>query len=86
MPRCKICNNTSSFGSSHVPATAQSANGLISGLIGEFGQSNDLTQISSMGADKQTVSAALKHPSEFFDVCLHCGSSEIEWDDDDKLM
>lgn len=84
MPRCKICGNTQSFGSSRVPAVAQSANGPLSGLIGEFEQSDTLARVSSLGADKQTVSAALKRPDDFFDICLHCGSSEIEWDEDDR--
>ncbi|VBB08556.1 Hypothetical protein LUCI_3834 [Lucifera butyrica] len=78
MPRCRVCGNTSSFGSSRIPPPAQSANGPLSGLAGDF-NGNEIVRTRSLGADKQVTTAALDNPAAFFDICLYCGSQEVDW-------
>lgn len=79
MPRCKNCGNTHSFGTSKVEPTAQYANSLQSGLIGDFNDQNEIVQLSSRGASKGMIAAASDNPQAYFDTCLNCGSMDIEW-------
>jgi len=81
MPRCKTCGNTRLFGTSKVPPAAPTANGPISGLTADFDPAGNITSITRLGAEKSTVRAATAQPREYFDVCLRCGSQEVEWDD-----
>ncbi|MDR3560046.1 MAG: hypothetical protein P4N59_01205 [Negativicutes bacterium] len=81
MPYCKICHNARLFGSSKVPPAAPSANGPLSGLNADFDLAGKMTSVTRLGADKAAVRAATANPRDYFDVCLKCGSSEIEWDE-----
>ncbi|MDR3592561.1 MAG: hypothetical protein P4N41_23130 [Negativicutes bacterium] len=81
MPRCKICGNSRLFGTSRVAPVAPTANGPISGLNADFDPAGNITSITRLGADKSAVRAATAQPREYFDVCLSCGSQDIEWDD-----
>lgn len=79
MPRCKVCGNNRSFGSSMVSPVSPSANGLITGMIGDFNGGDNIVSINSLGADKKTINAATGQPQSYFDTCLACGSQEVEW-------
>jgi hypothetical protein len=84
MPHCKVCGNTRLFGTSKVPPAAPTANGPVSGLAADFDQTGHITSITRLGADKSTVRAATAQPRDYFDVCLQCGSQDIEWGDVDR--
>jgi len=77
MPRCRICNNTQSFGSSRVPVPAKAANGPISALIGEFDATDAVTRITSLGADKYTINDALAHPTQYFDLASNAVAASL---------
>lgn len=79
MPKCKNCGNTHSFGTSKVEPAAQYTNGLQSGLIGDFNKQHEIVQLSSRGANKAIITAASDNPQAYFDTCLNCGGTEIEW-------
>lgn len=79
MPKCKVCGNTHSFGSSKIIPAAPSANGPVSAMVGDFDTESHIIRISSLGADKAAINAASRWPQEYFDICLKCGSHEIEW-------
>lgn len=81
MPRCKICGNTYSFGSSRVEPIAPSANGLISGMVGNFDHTNAIVSINSLGANKTIINDAAEQPQSYFDICVNCGSQQVEWPD-----
>ena len=80
MPRCAVCGNTLSFGSSDVPPAAPTANGPISGLVANFDEEGYITEMESVGADLDTAQEAWEKPSEYSDVCYECGSNQIVWD------
>jgi hypothetical protein len=80
MPRCKTCGNTRLFGASKVPPAAPTANGPISGMSADFDQAGNITSVTRLGAEKAAVRAATVQPRDYFDVCLKCGSQDIEWD------
>lgn len=80
MPKCKYCGNSKLFGSSQVPPAAPYANGIISGVVGEFSGSSELTSLTRIGATKATTNAAAANPRQYFDVCLECGSNDVEWE------
>lgn len=79
MPRCKVCGNTQSFGSSKVDSVAPSANGAISGLVGNFNNDDEILSINSLGANKTIINEAAEQPQSYFDICLNCGSQQVEW-------
>ncbi|MPL65630.1 hypothetical protein SDC9_11294 [bioreactor metagenome] len=81
MPRCPVCGNTKSFGSSRVDPIAPSANGLISGMVGVFNSDDEILSINSLGANKTTINQAAEQPQAYFDLCLNCGSQQVEWSD-----
>lgn len=80
MPRCAVCGNKLSFGSSVVPPPAPTANGPLSGLIADFNSQGCITEMDSLGADMDIAQEAWENPDEFFDICFHCGSNEIVWE------
>ena len=84
MPRCKLCGNTHSFGSSKIEPAAQYANGPLSGIMGDFNDQNEIIQLSSLGVAKAAIAAASDRPQDYFDLCLQCGSQEIEWGNADN--
>ena len=79
MPYCRACGNRRLFAASSVPPAAPTANGPMSGLLGDFAANGGLDTITRLGADKVTVRAASRNPAEYFDTCLACGSQDIEW-------
>lgn len=79
MPVCKQCGNSRLFGSSKVPPAAPTANGPVSGLLGNFEPGGELATVSRVGADKKTARQAGVNPQEYFDICLRCGSQQIDW-------
>ena len=79
MPYCKECGNKSQFGSSRVSTVAPYSNGPISGVLGSFDDSGSLTGLTRMGANRATTKAAFSHPVAYFDICAHCGNTDIEW-------
>jgi hypothetical protein len=79
MPYCKKCHNNRFFGSSKVPPAAPSANGPLSGLFADFNGQGEIASVTRMGADKKTAMAATADPQDYFDVCLRCGSQDVEW-------
>lgn len=84
MPRCKVCGNTHSFGSSKVDPIAPSANGPVSGMVGNF-SSDEIVSINSLGANKTLINEAAEQPQSYFDICLSCGSQQLEWQDSPAL-
>jgi hypothetical protein len=80
MPYCKKCHNTQLFGSSKVPPASSAANGPVSGLLGEFDPQGQIVSITRLGADKAITRSATKDPDQYFDVCLQCGSQDIDWE------
>ncbi|MBP2649911.1 MAG: hypothetical protein H6Q74_736 [Firmicutes bacterium] len=84
MPYCKQCANSRLFGSSKVPPVAPTANGSISGMMGNFDVNGQIESIISMGADKKTLIAARVTPKEYFDLCLACYSQNVGWQEDDE--
>ncbi len=80
MPTCRECGNSYSFGSSQVPPSAPTTNGLISGVIGQFNNQNKIVSINSLGASKASIRQAVDQPEAFFDTCIRCGSQDIHWD------
>lgn len=79
MPYCRACGNRRFFAASSVPPVAPTANGPVSGLLGDFAASGGLATITRLGADKATAMAAGDQPAEYFDTCMACGSQEVEW-------
>lgn len=79
MPYCKKCQNTRFFGSSKISPAAPSANGPLSGMFADFDGQGEIVSVTRMGADKRTAMAATEDPRKFFDLCLRCGSQDIEW-------
>lgn len=79
MPYCRVCRNKHLFGSSQVPPVAPTANGPVSGLLGDFGNDGKLVSVTRLGAGKSTATAAGKEPQSYFDICPKCGSQDIEW-------
>lgn len=79
MPYCRICRNKHRFGSSQVPPVAPTANGPVSGLLGDFDGAGNLLSVTRLGADKATATAAGREPQSYFDVCPNCGSQDITW-------
>jgi hypothetical protein len=79
MPYCRACGNRRLFAASRVPPASPTANGLVSGLLGDFGADGGLVTITRLGADKATAKAAGGYPDEYFDICLVCGSQDIDW-------
>ncbi|MEG6586332.1 hypothetical protein [Dendrosporobacter sp. 1207_IL3150] len=84
MPKCKVCGNTYSFGSSEVPPSAPTANGPVSGMIAQFNNQNDVVSVSSLGASKASITKAVDDPKQFFDTCIHCGSQDIDWNNSEE--
>lgn len=80
MPYCKKCHNTRLFGSSKVLPASPSANGPVSGLLGDFDPQGRLIGITRLGADNKTARSAQKDPEWFFDVCQQCGDRAVEWE------
>lgn len=79
MPYCRACGNRRLFAASSVPPAAPTANGLMSGLLGDFAATGGLSTVTRLGADKATATAAGEHPADYFDTCLACGSQDVEW-------
>ena len=80
MPRCAVCGNNLSFGSSAVPPAAPTANGPLSGLIADFNSQGYITEMDSLGAAMDIAQEAWENPDEYFDICFHCGSKQIVWE------
>lgn len=85
MPRCTVCGNMKSFGSSRVDPIAPYANGLISGMVGVFSSDEEILNINSLGANKTIINEAAEQPRAYFDLCLNCGSQQIKWSDSPAL-
>jgi hypothetical protein len=81
MPKCQVCGNCKSFGASKIPPSAKFANGPVSDMVGQFDQQKELIHIISSGVDKAIITAASRHPQEFFDLCVHCGHESVVWDE-----
>lgn len=79
MPYCRSCGNNRLFAASSVPPAAPTANGLASGLLGDFDTGGELVTITRLGADKATARAAGGKPADYFDTCLACGSQDVDW-------
>lgn len=79
MPYCRNCHNRRLFGVSNVPPAAPTANGPPTGLMGDFADDGGIISITRLGADKHIAGAATANPSKYFDVCLKCGSTDIDW-------
>lgn len=79
MPSCKRCGNQRLFGASKVQSVVPYTNGPVSGLIGHFHATGDVETITSMGVDKEITTLAFRRPEDYFDLCLVCGSSELQW-------
>ncbi|QJW44478.1 hypothetical protein HA075_01030 [bacterium BFN5] len=84
MPTCKNCGNSYSFGSSAVPPSAPTANGLVSGIVGQFNHQSEVVSINSMGATKASIRQAVDNPQQYFDTCIRCGSQDINWNDSEQ--
>ncbi|WP_418789965.1 hypothetical protein [Phosphitispora sp. TUW77] len=80
MPKCAKCGNSFSFGCSAIPSVTPAANGLVSGLIGNFDQQGHITEMDSLINNLDQVQEAWEFPEEFFDTCYECGSNEIIWE------
>lgn len=78
MPRCARCGNAKLFGSSKLPPIAPYSNGPLSALVGDFAE-NSVSNITSIGADKEITTLAFKRPEDYFDTCMKCGSQDLEW-------
>ncbi|ADG82474.1 hypothetical protein [Thermincola potens] len=79
MPKCNICGNRVSFGSSRIPPAAPTANGPISGLVANFDGEGSISEMECMGADLDTAQEAWENPRTYFDICLECASNDISW-------
>ena len=79
MPQCKKCGNRRLFGSSKVPSVVPYTNGPVSGIIGHFHTAGEVETITSMGVDKEITTLAFRRPEDYFDLCLECGSPDLEW-------
>lgn len=79
MPKCKECGNSYSFGSSSAPPAAPTANGPLSGIIGQFDSQSQVVSMNSWGASKTMLREAVVNPQQFFDTCTKCGSQMIDW-------
>lgn len=81
MPKCKNCGNSYSFGSSAAPPAAPTANGPLSGIIGQFDQQSQMVSMNSWGVSKNMRWQAVANPQQFFDTCTKCGGQMIDWSD-----
>lgn len=79
MPYCRNCHNTRMFGCSKVPPAAPTASGPITGLYADFDAAGHIEIVTRLGADKAVMKEATDHPAQFFDICLKCGSSNVDW-------
>lgn len=80
MPKCLNCGNLNDFGVMDIPTDPPTANGPISGLMGHFSNEGNLENMESMGASLEEAQEAFERPDRYFDVCLACGSQEVQWD------
>lgn len=79
MPHCRDCGNRMFFMSSQVSPPAPTATGPISGLVGRFDAGGGLVEMESLGADEKMRRKAATDPATFFDTCMKCGSTSVEW-------
>lgn len=79
MPYCKDCGNRIFFTSSSVLPAASTAAGLNSGLVGRFDELGELVEMESIGASEEDRNSAAIDPVVYFDICMECGSTRVEW-------
>ncbi|MFZ3172183.1 MAG: hypothetical protein WA118_09395 [Carboxydocellales bacterium] len=79
MPTCKVCGNTTHFGCSQCPPEAPEANGPASSLMANFDQEGYLDYFESLGAEEEITQHAWEDPQGYFDMCMECGSNNVEW-------
>lgn len=79
MPRCLICGNTTHFGSSQCPPEVPEANGPMSSLQANFDFEGYMETMESIGAEEEITRHAWEDPQGYFDMCLECGSNNVEW-------
>lgn len=79
MPYCKECGNTQYFTASQVAPVSATAAGPTSGLVGKFDETGELVEMEAMGASENVRDAAAVNPVVYFDTCLECGSTRVNW-------
>lgn len=79
MPYCKDCGNRMFFTSSTISPVAATATGLTSGLVGKFDEYGELIELDSVGASDESRKNAAVNPVVYFDTCMECGSTRVEW-------
>lgn len=78
MPQCLRCGNKYSFGSSMLPYTAPWVNGPRSALVANF-SNEGISNMENYGTNYDDAQNAWEHPEKYFDICNHCGSTNILW-------
>ncbi|MDA8235567.1 MAG: hypothetical protein M0Z31_12355 [Clostridia bacterium] len=79
MPRCMICGNTESFGSSKLEPVAPTANSIPTALLANFDNEGYIDNMENMGAQLDEAQEAWEEPEVYFDFCAFCGAKEIQW-------
>ncbi|WP_066640008.1 hypothetical protein [Desulfolucanica intricata] len=79
MPRCKNCGNYKNFACSFFSSTAPTANPEPYGLLANFDEQGNLTDMECLGATLDEAQEAFENQKNYFNTCANCGGNDIEW-------
>jgi hypothetical protein len=48
-------------------------------LVGRFDDLGELVEMESIGASNEDRNSAAIDPVVYFDTCMECGSTKVEW-------